>query len=508
MDAFKEGYEFFESHAGNFSGIAISEEYVTTINKEIDTLLKDINKFKGSGALIDTLKGDVAEFWHADTFNIKAAVNDSAHRMEVERSHKFASVDIKGKNFKANYGLKYYKTGIESAKQQAKSFFERFKEYQKSGGKDSLDKFLADRNITDDTLLSDPIYSGQQRLIPSDQLKEATEWLQKKIAKEQTIRPEEVKRYKETLDLLTDKVKDSKGNESIALTEAESRKLAQLAKEGDTTAEELHLTTEELVEFKNVLNRSFKAGLTAATITMVLKAAPEVYKAIDYLIKTGEIDEEQFRKAGMAAVSGSAEGFIRGSISAALTASCQSGLLGASLKSVDPTVIGMVTVLVMDTMKNSYKVATGEMTRYQMTNELVKTMFTSACSLAMGALAQVVLFEVPGINIIAFMLGSFLGAVIGSFTYSFAYKPAISFCVENGFTMFGLVNQDYELPEDVIREIGIEIFDYEEFEYNQFEVASFEFDEFIPDTFEPETFTTTFLRRGVIGISEIGYIAG
>lgn len=503
MDGFKEGYEFFESHAGEFAGLTMGDTYVGTVNNEIESLLDSINAFKGSGARVDTLKGDVAEFWHAHTFNVNAAVNGSGHRMQVDRSHDFGSVDVSGENFDASYGLKYYKDGIESAKQQAKSYFERFKEYQAAGGKDGLDKFLADRNISGDTLLSDPIYTGQQRLIPSDQLEQARKWLEDKIAKESTIRPEQVKRYEETLKLLTDRVKDNQGNESIVLSEEDARKLAQLAKEGNATAEELNLTTEELIHFENIMKQSFKAGLTAATITLVLKTAPEIYKALDYLIRNGEVDEEQFKKVGFAAVSGASEGFIRGSVSAAITASCKSGLLGEALKSVDPTVVGMVTVLVMDTMKNSYKVATGKMSRYEMTNELIKTMFTSSCALASGALVQTLFVEAPGLG---FMLGSFVGSVVGSFAYSAAYKPAISFCAETGFTMFGLVNQDYELPDDVIKEIGLEVFDYDQFEYKQFEPVSFEYKEFIPDSFEPATIGTTFLRRGVIGISEVGYI--
>lgn len=72
--------------------------------------------------------------------------------------------------------------------------------------------------------------------------------------------------------------------------------------------------------------------------------------------------------------------------------------------------------------------------------------------------------------------------------------------------MFGLVNQDYVLPEDVIREIGIDVFDYEQLEYDKFKPEGFQFSTFTPDKFEPEKIDMTFLRRGVIGINEIGFI--
>ena len=46
-------------------------------------------------------------------------------------------------------------------------------------------------------------------------MKKAIEWLEKKIAKEMNSRPEQVARYKETLQLLRSCVSDNEGNASI-----------------------------------------------------------------------------------------------------------------------------------------------------------------------------------------------------------------------------------------------------------------------------------------------------
>ena len=287
MDGFKEGYEFFEKHTGNFAGHATGIHYVNAVESEIKKLVNNLNDFETSGARIDTLKGDVAEFWHAGTFNINAAINSSKNRVQVDRSHDFGSADITGVNFDAKFGLKYYKNGASSAEQQAKSIFQRFSEYKSQGGKESLDLYLEKRGYSADTILSDPVYTGQYRVIPSDQLKEATMFLERKIREEAVKRPEQVHRYEETLKLLSDKVKDNKGNESIALSEQEARELASLSKEGGVNPEGLHLTTEEMIKFTNILRQAYKAGLTAATISMVLRVAPEVLNAIAYLIKNG-----------------------------------------------------------------------------------------------------------------------------------------------------------------------------------------------------------------------------
>ena len=339
MEAFKEGYEFFEKNAGNFAGHTAGVNYVDSVESEIKKLVNNLNAFEVSGALIDTLKGDVAEFWHAGTFNINAAINSSKNRVQVDRSHDFGSADITGVNFVAKFGLKYYKDGTASAVQQSKSIFNRFSEYKSQGGKDSLDLYLEKRGYSADTVLSDPVYSGQYRVIPSDQLQEATIFLERKIREEAVKRPEQVHRYEETLKLLRDKVKDNEGNESIPLSEQEARELASLSKEGGVNPEDLHLTTEELIKYTNILRQAYKAGLTAATISMALRVAPEVLNAVTYLIKNGEIEEGQFKKIGFLAITGAGEGFVRGTVSAAITASCKAGLCGSAMKSIDPSVV-------------------------------------------------------------------------------------------------------------------------------------------------------------------------
>ena len=115
------------------------------------------------------------------------------------------------------------------------------------------------------------------------------------------------------------------------------------------------------------------------------------------------------------------------------------------------------------------------------------------------------MIEVP---VVGYMLGSFLGSLIGSFTYNAGYKVALSFCVDSGFTMFGLVEQNYELPKELLREIGVDVLDNETFEFDTFEPDTFEVDSFNFDSFAPDTLGITFLRRGVIGVNKVGYMLG
>lgn len=506
---FRNGYEYYISNASSFIGsiggdrfVTERLEYVGGVEAEISQLEKGINAFMGDHTPAAQLKGDIAEFWQAGTFNVDAATNDSINRVLVDRSNTFGSVDISS-NFGQNYGLKYYSTGEESAKQQAISVFQRFKKYQSCGGTDTLDKYLADRNYSSDTIIDDPLYAGQIRVIPSDQMDEAIQWLERKIFTEGTIRSEQVKRYQETLELLRDRISDCDGNESIPLSREDAEKLAVLAKEGKFRAEDFGITAPELLSLEMAVKASLKAGMSAAIISLVLKIGPELFKVFDYLIKNGDIDKKELAKLGSSAIQGAAEGFIRGSVSAAIEICCKAGLLGESFVNVNPGIIGTIVAVTMNTLKSAFDVAVGKKTRAALSNELIRDLFVSSSSLVFGYAGQVILAQLP---IVGYLVGSFVGSVIGSFAYNGIYKAALSFCIDTGITLFGLVEQDYSLPDDVIAEMGLQTFDYETFETETFTPDTFYYDSFRVDSIQPDSLGITFLRRGVIGISRIGYV--
>lgn len=502
MEGFSDGYSFFEQNAGAIIGAVSSHEYIEKINVEIDKLIEDLNSFEGYKTDSAQLKGDIAEYWHAGTFNINAAIKDSTHRAEVDRSHDFASVDI-STNFGKSYGSKYYSTAQKSAKAQATSYFESYKEYQAKHPEVKYEDYLADRNVSG-AGHNAPIYADQFRLISNDQIEEATTWLKRKIAEESINRPEQVQRYQDTLDMLTSKISDGKGVESIELSKAEAQRIASIAKEGAITEEGLGLTTEELIKLQNILNQSIKAGMSAAIVSLVLKTAPEIIKAIEYLIRTGELDEEAFKNIGFAALKGSSEGFVRGSIAAAITTGCASGLLGESLKSIDPSLVGVVTTLSLVTMKDAFYVATGKMTQRELANNLVRNVVITSSSLIGGFISQ----SIIPIPVLGYMLGSFVGSIVGSFAYTCGQSAIISFCIDSGFTMFGLVEQNYQLPDEVLKELGLELFEFEKFEYNEFKPETVEFDCFKFEQVIPDSIEMTILRRGVIGVNKIGYTIG
>ena len=89
--------------------------------------------------------------------------------------------------------------------------------------------------------------------------------------------------------------------------------------------------------------------------------------------------------------------------------------------------------------------------------------------------------------------------------YNIGKRKLISFCVDTGFTCFGLVDQNYEIPEEVLAEMGVHTIPVPKTEIIRTGVNRTTVNSYI-DKPEYETVDITVLRRGVIGVNKIGYV--
>lgn len=502
MSAFKEGYDTFIRLNGASSAANSGAAYVEKVNIEIDKLVKSMNepRRKIDKSDINSVKGFVAEWWHEGTFNIDAALKGSKNRASAPDDNGIVDIIL---NSGEKYQSKYYKTGAESAAEQAKTNYEKYMEYlgqPRKGQPKSKEEYLKEKNP------DDPYYLGQGRIVPSNQLEAARKYLEDKIKSE--ARPEQVKRYQDALEFLTDRMKNTDGIESIPLTEKEAKELAKLAKEAGFDPAEWGLTTEDLIGMDYIMDQAFKAGMSAALMSVILKVAPEICGIIFALIKDGKINADQFKRLGFAAISGGAEGFVRGTVAAAITTACKAGLMGEALKKLNPSIIGAVTAIAMNAIQNACLLAFGKISKHEFANRCCQDLVITACSIGLGtagAAAASALFT-PAAAVFGYMIGSFVGSVVGSFVYKGIYSCVISFCVESGSTFFGLVEQNYELPKEVLEKTGVEVFEYEKFEPQKINYETFKPIKYEYERFQPIKIGVTFLRRGVIGVGAIGYM--
>lgn len=543
----KAGWEFTSKQMGAGISSNMGSQYISDVNAAIDKLAKDMQELGASNLGDKQLKGFVAEYWHADTFNINATLRGSSSRAFVDGSTEHASVDI-STNFGKNYSSKYLRSYDESVKAQAKNVIKSYHEYLSKPRKgdamsfeqylehygyatdtnikkiiEDYKKFLADNgsesSVTleqfikihsgeyDITSLLASVYSGQERLIPSDQLEEAIRYLKREIAKEggkeSSNRAANMANYLETLEKLVDRIADGQGTESVALTKEEAEVIAALIKEGKFKPEDFGISLKDLVTTEYILNQALKAGYTSAVITLVMQLTPEIIKSVYMLIKYHELDIEQVKKMGIVAISSSAEGFLRGSIASALTIACQAEKLGKQFVNVSPNVIGALTTICLDVAKSSIMVAAGKMTPREMGANITKELLVSSAALAGGAIGQVILPELP---VLGYMLGSLVGSCMASVVLNISEKYLISFCVDTGFTCFGLVEQDYELPAEVLKEMGINLTEVHYTQVNYNKVNEIQVNYIEPNQIKINTIEIHMVKRGVIGVNKIGYV--
>ena len=118
--------------------------------------------------------------------------------------------------------------------------------------------------------------------------------------------------------------------------------------------------------------------------------------------------------------------------------------------------------------------------------------------IAIGTLLN---FQVP---VVGYLIGSLIGTAF-SVVYQIGKKKLISFCVDSGFTCFGLVDQDYSLPESVLKGLGIDVIDIPRTEVPTTNLQRTEVRSQLSST-PLETINISMIKRGIISVNKVGYI--
>ncbi len=471
-------YSDYAMNAAQNTEIHIQNEHIKQVNQAIDQLAKNINEHPYQNMNVEQLKGFIAEEMHAGTFNIEAIRQRSDHRAWTLRENGYATVDI-GTNFGKLYGLKYSNTAKEAERMQA----------------------------TLNTETQMPKYQGQERLIAAEQVEEAKALAYQRGLKDIQNRPDVSQAHMDTKNHLVGKISDGEGVESKELSIDESKQIAGEAKKGLFDPEKHGYCKDPLLDEVCIdyVNRAMQAGLTAAAITAITQIVPELYKAIDFLIKHGEIDLAGLQKSSKKVISASGEAFLRGSIAYGVEMAIQEGMLGEVLTQINPSIVGVAVTVILGTIKDSIMVAAGKMTATEMGAKFVDAIVVSSGYLVGtkigGVIAQVFFPQLPGIS---YAIGSLLGCSL-AVVYNIGKKKLISFCVDTGFTCFGLVEQNYELPEAILHQMGVHYIPIPRTEIQRTNVSKTSTAVQI-STSNYETIDITILRRGIIGINRIGYV--
>lgn len=486
------------------------ESYVSAVDDAIHAMEEAINKHPNRGQDLERFKGFVLEEWAAGTFNIDAIASGSSDKATALHENGYGSVDVRLEidAFSEDYSMKAYRNAKESAKEQAR--------------------------LNPDT--REAVYKGQKRLIVEDYLEDAKKTAMDQYKANIEKRPDVAEAYLETEQQLTDRIKNGKGVEGKPIDSKKLKKVTKAAKQGDEQGnfcgEDFDITLRNSIQWEYVMKQALKAGYSAAVISAAFQLTPEMFKIVNQLIKEGKLSIDDLTHLGEKTIETPATGFINGYLACSLQIMVAEGALGEALKGVGPEWIGATVALITSTIKDSILVAIGKKSAREMGAAFVDNaaigggmVLGQMAGLAIGekfvqtaiglqivnsaafihingAITQIIGFEFP---IIGYVIGSLIGTAI-SIAYNFGKKKLLSLCVDTGFTCFGLVEQNYEMPVDYLQSIGVDVLLPSFIDADYIEPDYIEPDYLEADCVEPETIKFYQLKRGIIGVNKIGYI--
>lgn len=519
----KNFYNSFETTISSSVGAQSSHigyKYVRTVENSINELDEAMNRpYYGSKANTSSIRGFISEEHSAGSFNIRSAVADSPDRaatvnlnpiIDIETGEILAAPARSGlaspdivTNFGEEYGLKYYKNAVSSVLAQAKTLNERYTHYLKNHPDIDLETYCKLFKIDERITLEDSIYRFQKMLIPSDQLYEGDLYILRRVIKAIEKNSDKKITFLEVHENLTDRISSPNGIESDYYSKEMADFDAELARIGsyDPTLDGYSL--EELIKIKHCINQGLKAGERAAITTLALKIGPEISNMIIMFLRNEKIDREKIKELGIKALSAGAQGYINGFLSASLTTACITGQLGDSLINIDPTIIGAITSFISVTIVNGIKVNCGLADYNTYIDNTLRDIFVTGGSVIGGKIIESILF----IPVASYMIGSFVGASLAAGLYSTTKSAFMSYVVDNGITMFGLVEQNYVIPEEALCDIGVDVYRTNDFRYKEFKYKEYHIKSFKQKDFDyKKGIDIQILKRGLIGIKTIGYI--
>lgn len=435
MSSFKAGWDNAIGFVGTAYAAALSSEYVTNIGMAINDLKVSINSAAGSARGIAQEAGFAAEKWAAGTFNIDAAAKESSYKANVVGSNGLGSVDV-STNYGESASLKYYQSGSTSASAQATALIDAYRKYARNTKNPmSLEKYMDshgyDHQKQSDLMAS--VYNGQTRIIPTNQMVEAQEYLagrsNKLSAIDGDVASARSQAYRETLSKLRDRLQAPDGTQSKPATYEEMQAVAELSKSGEFKPEDFGITVSQVITPKYVLKQAVGTGVDAGLLKTVFTIGPDLVSILIEAIKSGVLDENALAETGIEGAIAMSSGFVEGSVSRVVVTLCQAGTFGETLKEASPNVIGALVFLAIEAMVSGYSLAQGDITA----EEYGCLMADKTLIIALAIPSSTLLLSIlPGTKL-CMLAGCFAGGIVASTGYTLGKEAVLEFVDAGGF---------------------------------------------------------------------------
>jgi hypothetical protein len=413
-------------------------------------------------------KGFIAEQWHAHTFNVNA----------TSRGVKDVYAKVPG--------------GTASGKD---IIF----------GDANTQKFAEVKYRKNDLLtakdISRPKYMNSEKVVPSDQIgtipETAINRAERILSKPRN--PEQLNDVEYLLDT-SKRAKDHieiNGVTSEKLSNKKASNLAEDLRDGEKfDADKYNLNSESFVTWSDIFRQSGEAAINAVLLSAALSTVPIVWNIINEYFKKENIDTKTITESSVLFLNNTANAGLRGGIAAGLTAAFKSGLLGKNVKNISPSAIGVATTMTINVIGYSLQMHYGKISKQEFTNNCIRDTFILSCSIGGASLGQLI---IP-IPMLGALIGNLLGATLGAVVHKGVNNVIFGLSIENGWTFFGLVEQNYEVPDYILEKSGIKLLKLNYLKIKKTQIRTIDIKQVNYFSFEFNS-----LSRGVISSNVIGY---
>lgn len=417
--------------AGNHAASEVNA-YADRIQDRIDDCLSELHKITVNGKEIKWAKGDLAEAWHAGTFNIDATRQGVGAWAETPRNQSPIDIVVRDNQGAVHYQSKYHQDPQ-----------------------------------TNLNALSQEKYLDTKGIVPEGH---ATDGVGDRIAEH--------------------------GVESKPLSEPNSRELVEQLRKNDVDRERWGLTVGANLQWRDIFHEATTAGTRAAVMGMALQIAPALITIAKKAWDTGEITTKDFAPMIRSIPATLLRSGVAGGLSAAIMGAIRKCDIGAA-QQVHPTLVAAGVVLAIGALGTSVKAARGDISWPVAAKTISEDAIVLAASMG-GAVAGQVLIPALGLGALA---GNIIGAALARLAIDQANRVILGIAGKTDWTVFGLVDQNYTVPREVLEDSGWMLVDIRKFEPQIVRVRRVQL-----RTIELRRIGMSVLRRGVISFGNVGYM--
>jgi hypothetical protein len=475
MSDFKDSFHSVRDSVSSGIGATQGDAYAGRVEAAIDKCQESLQNEAARLENVDPdiLKGWLAEQWHAETFNVSAAAKGSNLSAQVPGDNQTGRDVVYGDPSQPTYAeLKYSKS--------------------------------AERIATE---LNNPGYENSAKVVPSDQLDSVRDIARRRALYNQDHNRDKAAQYEDTAIRAQDHIEQN-GISSKPLSEARAKEIADDSKQdGEIDPDKYGLQSEAFVEWSDVARQGGESALVAAALSAAISASTHIWPILKDAIDRGEIDPKLIQNLGNSVFESASSAGLRGGVAGCLTVACKTGLMGEFLNGVSPNAIGMATTMALNSIKYSIRMHQGTMSH----QDFVHRSLRDASALTGGLYGAAVGQMIIPIPLLGALVGNLVGATLGATAYQGAHQVTLGLCVDSGWTLFGLVEQDYCVPEEVLLQAGYDLFPTKDFPLGDFPVGDFPVGDFPLGDFQTlsmnnELVQITPLRRGVVSCNVVAYM--